>query len=151
MKSPKKKRFNREAQTIIDQNNLIVERYDTHYYFICPAIDLHTHNIAEAVAALMKFPKYASISSLWKIPYKYEDSDNSAILYWLSGGRDSWSEIQWKDVADIYCNHFSEKLDLELRCCNNMKDIRDMFYNQFSTINMIEFAMKHKLIEFDKV
>lgn len=152
VRRPKSKKKDVDSAKIVydtDRMNIALhqERLCFHIYHNELREQVLTFDIAEAVAAMMRIPKYLLNREIWKIKLTDKDKEIQPIkaLYWLSGGEE-WVSLDnytttWKVASQLFEDEFGKELKACIKNCQTLGDVQRVLDKKFNLSRLYEMAL----------
>lgn len=157
MKRKERRVMENQGVLLYQNDNLRIWNNNNKLSFECsdPILreDFLSEDYIEAVAAIMRLPKFFKEDKIWKIkiPNKYNNIKSSKSLYWLTGGNNEWKEnknykYDWEDVKLIFTHKFEDVILDIVKESNTLGDIKRGFMARLNLPIIYEFSLNNNLI-----
>jgi hypothetical protein len=146
-----KKTLKKLRNDVLFQNNEIIITKEFNGELTFKIGKHYTSDILEAVAILMRNPRWSNLD-FWNFKVDIEESNLSSIncLYWLSGAEDFWNHpdcnVEWNNAYPMLVSKFDAKLQAISKQRKSLKDIRKSFIKHFNLDTFYEFALNKGII-----
>lgn len=107
-----------------------------------------THDVLEAVAILMKNPKWSKLK-IWDYKFESKSINPINVIYWLSGGDTFWKNPElnkgWTEVLPDITKKFEFRV-FEAGKRTKLSDIRKYFKKHLNLDSFYEFVLSKEII-----
>lgn len=108
--------------------------------------NIETYNVAEAVAILIKNPKYTN-DKIWNITISNNDKElysTAGAVLWLTGGLSTWEklDLDWLDYYSQLDSEYGYQIMQIVKRSSTLNDIKVQFIEYFNLDKMYNSILK---------
>lgn len=136
---------------VLKNGNWVLEKIENKLYL--SNVDNTINDVFDMVMLAIK-DKELNSSDFWNTKVSINDKKDANELnmfYWMSGGDKIWKDNtlwkkDWSEMAEVFSEHFSDRVLLTLNTCKTLSDIKKKIVNKYSSLDFYELGLKLDLI-----